>query len=248
MLVNEERIKFGEVTLFTYPGEKSNFVLVSISWSQFIDYIEDILHVSTNPFGGRIAPWNKRIKEFMNDGFADAVLYLNPQYKSAIHSVIKKGIEKAYVIRPELNGNANVLISTSLGSKIVFDMINDKDQINAYSDFRNNMKQIFMTSNQIPLLDLYRKHLNRTDYNLRNLMDGVGVEEKDKKPSPTLTEMNEALKTNSINITKGEGSKLPIIAFTDPNDALSYYIKLEMEKIEFINVTISHAKWWWLVM
>lgn len=189
----------------------------------------------------------------MNDGFADAVLYLNPQYRKAIHSVIKEGIEEAYDIKPELNGKASVLISTSLGSKIVFDIINDKNQMNGYNDFIKNLEQIFMTSNQIPLLDLYDNLIIRKKNSLTNL-----IADNFKCQLPTLTRMNDALSTISINRREG---KLPIIAFTDPNDALSYYVEFPKEnkvcidsakeeyfkspEIEFINVTISHAKWWW---
>ena len=232
---NAERT-FGGVTLITYPGDKIDFVVISISWSKFVDYIEQNMNLSTNPFIDRVAYINKQLKNFMNDGFADAVLYLNPEYKQAIHTVIKEGINKAYELRPKLKNNNNVLISTSLGSKIVFDMIRpefEKNQSNEYVDFIGNLKQIYMTSNQIPLLDLYSKLLNKNSF----------IRSQQIK-SQTLQSMDSALSINSF-VRTNETRKLPIIAFSDPNDALSYYVQPKLEKIDFINVTISHTKWWW---
>ena len=225
----------GDIALKTYPGEKRDFVLVSLSWSKSTEYIEKLLHHASNPYGDRIAPLNKEIKAMMNEGFADAVLYLNPHYKKVVHSVIEMGIEKAYSLRPELKGNHNVLVSSSLGSKMVFDIIKTNYHINkvsAYNDFFNNLQQVFMTSNQIPLLDLF---------------EGDYLKRKNKQVSSTLLQMDEILGFTSKQMKfLRDNKKLPIITFSDPNDALSYYIYYTpLNKIDFINVTISHSKWWW---
>lgn len=228
----------GDITLKTYAGEKRDFVMVSLSWSQSTEFIEKLLLYASNPYGDRVAPLNKKMKEFMNEGFGDAVLYLNPQYKKIVHEVIEIGIEKAYSLRPELKGNPNVLISSSLGSKMVFDIINinyKNKKASVYKDFWSNLQQVFMTSNQIPLLDLFE-----ADY----------LSIKNKQASSILFEMDNILRLTSKEMKSlDDNKKLPIIAFSDPNDALSYYnYYIPLNKIDFINVTISHSKWWWLTL
>lgn len=225
----------GNITMKTYPSKERNFVLVSLSWSKSMEFTENILHQASIPYENRVAAANIALKEFMNKGFADAILYLNPKYKKDVYTAIRMGVEKAYELRPKLYGNPNILISSSLGSKMMFDIIKEdreKKRNTASKDFLTNLKQVFMTSNQIPLLDLY-------DYN-----SSESKKLNKKNISSTLNSMSH-LWTSSQK--KKKKKKLPIIAFTDPNDALSYYVPYApIDGIDFVNVTISHAKIWYL--
>ena len=194
----------------------------------------------------------------MNDGFGDAILYLNPNYKEAVHTSIRLGIERACREDKELCNPKNVIVSSSLGSKMLFDVLDENYVMKGvnYKDFFPQIAQIFMTSNQIPLIDLFStkisiKHLKgEKDFIIsQNLNTEKANSDENTK---TLYKIE-----NIINKYSSKNKKLPIIAFSDPNDALSYYIPYTgkcdrttnvencVETMSFTNVTVSYVNWWW---
>jgi hypothetical protein len=257
--LKENDFNYGNMTIFNSKNKNSrNFKVVSLSWSDITLPKQLSLNNDSNPYLERVAYANKKIKMFMNDGFGDAILYLNPNYKEAVHTSIRLGIEKACIEDTKLCNPKNVIVSSSLGSKMLFDVLDENYVMKEakYKDFFPQIAQIFMTSNQIPLIDLFS-----TDISIKHSKG-----EKDLIISQNLNtekaNSNESTKTlykieNIINKYSSKNKKLPIIAFSDPNDALSYYIpytgkcdrttnvKNCVETMSFTNVTVSYANWWW---
>lgn len=242
--LEKNKINYGNMTIKKYTSKTLSstevareFILISLSWSDIMDGREDILHNASNIYKNRIASGNMMIKNLVNDGLGDAVLYLNPSYRSAVHTSIQIGIEKACELDSQLCNKPNVVVSSSLGSKMLFDVLDENlkmKNIN-YENFFSNIQQVFMTSNQIPLLDLYS-----ATYDMNASTPFV------KNKSATLTDMDKKINNFTLYKKKNKDKKLPIIAFSDPNDALSYNIYYESNnKIEFTNVTLTYARWWW---
>ena len=268
---------YGNMSIFNYKKGLRKFRVVSLSWSEIMQLEEDSLHVRSNPYENRVALANNTLKEFMNDGFGDAILYLNPSYKKAVHEAFSLGIDRACQQDIKLCKDKKVIVSSSLGSKILFDYLTAKLKLekieNNLEDFFSNIEQVFMTSNQIPLIDLvniqfYAMDKNRKSASLikqdnsinQNDSDSIEVKQsKDgrltisskKRISGSLSEINEALRSFSSKVVTNKNRQnfiLPIVAFSDPNDALSYHVHHNPSKdtkMDFTNVTLSYAKWWY---
>jgi len=233
--VNKTNI-IGDATILSYFGkDKSSFTFVSLSWSRFMDAIENSLSNQTNKNSNYIAPINKKLKKFMNTGFGDAILYMNNQHKEKIQQIIARLIIKTYELKPKIKTRDHILISTSLGSKLLFDIVKEYNQkklstknISILKNFIKHTKQIFMTSNQLALFNLYEKNKDLDNYqDILSRVDQIVSRTRD---------------------TKNNSKKLSIVAFTDPNDVLGYYIpnKITYKNIDFINVLVSNTKIWYL--
>jgi len=233
----------GDGTILSYnkTSGKQNFIFVSISWSGLMDTIQEQLHNQTNPNPNNIAYLNQEGKKFINHGFGDPVLYMNDMYKKKVHAVIEQVIKEAYSMEYKLEDKKHVLIATSLGSKMVYDIIQEnRSKDETFKNFNKNMKQVFMTSNQLALFHQFK--VTTTDPCQNNIV---------------LTAIDETIGKDKNNQSE---PPVPIIAFTDPNDLLGYYVPafaykkeckgkdLTYKNIDFINVMMSNAKIWYAGM
>lgn len=253
-LLVKDNFHYGNMSIFKYVNNSSRKLkVVSLSWSDIMLPKELDLQDESNPYKKRIAYINKKLKKFMNDGFGDAILYLNPIYKKIAHDSIRLGIEKACIEDKKLCNPKNVIISSSLGSKMLFDVLDENLEMKSdkYKEFFPKIEQVFMTSNQIPLIDLVS-----TDLYLKSIEDNkylkISQNTSNNKNVSAISKMsnNKILFEIQNTINKYNLNKsLPIIAFSDPNDALSYFIPYSSKtnkKMTFTNVTLSYAKLWWL--
>lgn len=244
---------YGNMSIIKYSNETSRKIkIVSLSWSDITLPKELDLLDESNPYKNRIAYINNKLKIFMNDGFGDAILYLNPIYKKTVHTSIRLGIEKACSEDKKLCNPKNVIVSSSLGSKMLFDVLDENLEMKSvkYKDFFPKIEQVFMTSNQIPLIDLFTTdvYLKSKDKN-KYLKISQNTNNKSVNSNSQISNNKVLIEIqNTVNKYNLEKS-LPIIAFTDPNDALSYFIPkthVTNENMTFTNVTLSYANWWWL--
>jgi hypothetical protein len=252
-LLEKDNYYYGNISIFKYRNKNSRQIkVISLSWSDITLPKELDLSNDSNPYKNRIAYINKGMKKFMNEGFGDAILYLNPIYKKTVHTSIQLGIEKACIEDEKLCNPKNVIVSSSLGSKMLFDVLDENLEMKStkYKEFFPKIEQVFMTSNQIPLLnlvntDLYLKNKDDDKYlKISNNTNNISVNTLSQiNGNKVLTEIQDTV--NKYNSNK----RLSIITFSDPNDALSYYLPLTdepSEKIIFTNVTLSYANWWLL--
>jgi hypothetical protein len=149
----------------------------------------------------------------------------------------------------EDDSSANLaLISESLGSKILFDAIRELQdaQTAAAPDEESTLgllaalsrsQSIFLLANQLPLL---------------GLADGPGEEMSDEAAPGSLSEGIDLIlfaKDNGPDYS-GIPEKLEIVAFSDPNDLLSYRLLPSMldvtdaEKVRIFNVIASNNATW----
>lgn len=202
---------------------------------------------------------NRELKRFINRSFADPVIYLG-SFGDDIRFIVAQGIGEIDAIlgtypgyRDGLEDNPFVFISDSLGSSVVFDTVNKSldsvktsDGLSDYRDaatrFAGHAQQIFMNANQLPLIELARlegpnanegesEWLNRYPCGKSSTLGGLRAFGEFRK-----------------GIKAADKQRLQIVAFTDPNDALSYYLttrfreKCGSEGMRIINVLLSNAR------
>jgi len=220
---------FGDMTVKVYGDENNirKMYLFSLGWGKHLDFIEMSLQYRGRPFSEFNTKTNNKINNFVDMGLADAVLYLSPEMGERIYETLNEEIEYSYK-KFDVANKDKILISTSLGSKVVFDMLKRKEGKASIDDFVETLQQVFMTSNQIPLLDLYSQVKDNTHM----------TRDAAHRVSPTLSSMAEVYRNKSL------VKPIPVIAFSDPADALSYYnCNTISDTFSFVNVTITHAKW-----
>jgi hypothetical protein len=215
-----------------------------LTWSSISDPEKEILAYDTSgQHSFRRAKVNDVLKKFSNDAIADPMIYLGEKQEDIQISVTQsycwmmshdwsdfpsEGHKACDLSSPDLLANAEkddyIFISHSLGSRITIDALqrlakvfNDKDFKKAYPMLENLHQVmrdrdviIFMLSNQLPLLQLGRS------------LPEV-VNEHENYCLPEGSKYSERL-----------ANQTHIVAFSDPNDMLSYSITPEF-KIKYLD-------------
>jgi hypothetical protein len=205
-----------------------------LTWSSISDVEKEILdYDNSGEQTFRRAEFNAKLKKFSNDAIADPMIYLGEKQEA-----IQKSVGQSYcwmishawddfpvgthkpcgLTAPRLFENAKkddfIFISHSLGSRIAIDalqriagLLNNKSmqtkfpQVEKLQNVMQNKEiTMFMLSNQLPLLQLGRE-----------LPDIVNKEEDYCRP-------------NGIHYQDRLANETHIVAFSDPNDFLSYTI------------------------
>jgi len=214
--------------------KKRELLFYELTWSSISEFDKEILaYDNSGEQTFRRAEWNAKLKVFSNDAIADPMIYLGEKQEA-----IQKSVGQSYcwmishawddfpsethkpcgLTAPRLFENAKkddfIFISHSLGSRITIDalqritrLLNDKSVQTKFPQveklhhaMQNKEITIFMLSNQLPLLQLGRK-----------LPDILNKEEDYCRP-------------NGIHYQKRLANETHIVAFSDPNDFLSYTI------------------------
>lgn len=178
---------------------------------------------------------NRFAKEtLVDDCFSDAVVYLGKsrnaiqaRFQEALASTRSQsfGVKTALGSSPFRASQANldgmVVLSSSLGSKLVFDAIQqmtrseDADKKAAGTLLWSRMRGAFMAANQIPLLSL-----SDEDALAANRLAPVAPKEGEYAPDP-LASLLSAQEPWNLHGMAGR-PPLPVVAFSDPNDLLSF--------------------------
>ena len=185
----------------------------------------------------RRASLNGKLKnQLLDECLADAMIYSGDGTGAAIREAAKDALVKGIPLRmaePTKDGDETPLymISDSLGSKILLDAI--KELSASKNEFVKRtvgrMKAVYLRANQIPLLSL------------------IDWQPTDPNPFEPL-----ARPIRELHATRPElhspGDRLPIIAFTDPNDLLSYALHdaaYDSDVLRFVDVLVSN-QWTYL--
>ena len=191
---------------------------------------------------------NAKFKDVMlNDCLVDAIIYQG-RARDAISEQLQKAIiqalgtvgkgapdEKPLAVAAK-EVTPLVVLTDSLGSKVTFDAIYklatnaDTEMAAAGGQTFDRVAQVFMQANQIPLLALADQGIDET-VTRKSIMDGY-------PPDPIDSLINKrgifrAVKTPSM---------LRVIAFTDPNDLLSYALLGAKRKVSYdvVDVIVSN--------
>jgi len=205
------------------------FLFYELTWSDITAKEKDVLaYDNSGEYSFRRAEINDLMKRFSNDTGPDPIIYLGESRESILTSFSESFCwmtsgnwddlptdTKAICKSPDvssINNDQYAFVSHSLGSRITIDGMqriadflsngnkNRKANISVKNALRGKTIPIYMMSNQLPMLQLGRKLPEVSGQNAQ-YCNGQG----DKYSERIFT-------------------KTPIIAFSDPNDLLSYAI------------------------
>jgi hypothetical protein len=270
-LFKEETLGRLRLVRYTNKSESQELLLYELTWAEIFDqYRKQIAYDDTGQYTYQRAEFNIILKQFINARATDPVIYLGePGHKvdAAFRQAFCWAASSNYESFPatgthscndslphflEYLGDAIVFVSHSLGSRIILDALNklanvtDPDFANSQSEnnqeymldtstakladrssvMRNKDYLFFMLSNQIPLLQL-------------------------GQPLPAVTnQISRYCSDPALLADKRLFRNLNIIAFSDPNDLLTYGIPPDfVDKYvdsrlcpTLINVTINVAE------
>jgi hypothetical protein len=224
----------GKVIINRYRVNNKYVTFYSLYWSEITEKYKSLIDKNHNElydqFGVKRAKVNDRIKKMVtNDGFVDFILYASGSFKNEIREPVKKTLDliyndsdsiEIYLKRNDFAAMQSIpvydksiyLITGSLGSKIVLDVLADfKVEAGIVDDFKSRrhrfyyekLKSIFMLTNQVPLLSLLY--------------------------APNDTVQNDTMQYIYQNyyglcnfLQRSENSMLNYVSFYDPNDLLGF--------------------------
>jgi hypothetical protein len=189
--------------------------------------------------------YNKELKETLLDqSISDAVLFAG-SFRNKIEYSVKQAI--CYVLTDHECANDNQLvdadkadvfvISHSLGSRIVFEQLKEDGPTKIFAD---HLAGVFMLANQLPLLEF------------ADQTEPVGEEEKPSSQSSLSKGFQSLVVGRRHHIAKvAAAPPVPVVAFSDPNDLLSYALPPDWRKyllgegvgqaeISFVNVLLQN--------
>lgn len=231
-------INSAEVWITDFSDSSGNVVVrdYAIVWSPLTVHEKAALCYDSNVKTGSCATpgyQHKRARingliksTLLNDCLADAIVYLGSKGKE-IRNTFRDILTRIGESRSE-PAAPTFLITESLGSKILKDSVVADDlssKARIPIDVLTATKQIFMAANQIPILEL-------ADH---KKLKGVGIRAVD--------ELRRAIeKRRSLSFELQDAEPIRLIAFSDPNDLLSY--GLRDPNADTINITVSNTYTW----
>ncbi|MDP2571765.1 hypothetical protein Q8W40_06220 [Vibrio penaeicida] len=205
---------------------------------------------------GKSAYLNKKVKDTLVSGcFSDVTTYAGSK-GIKIREYLAKSMAKVQEMNPESSTIKNRIffISSSLGSKVLRDVLMCAPHPSQHSDYTVNQSitkslmaqssTVFMASNQIPLLS----PLN----NCKPIKTNRSAKtEQEEFYSNSLA----AALSDSIESKQNGGSKINVVAYTDPSDLLSYPVSnygttatSSNSQVTVHNVKVSNTStWFWFV-
>lgn len=193
----------------------------------------------TAPYAPTRARLNALLKErLLDDCLADAVIY-EGQARAAIQARMRAAVLAATI---DQSSSAPLLVvAESLGSKILFDtllaMMDEGDGAagQAASRVVTRLRTLVMDANPIPLLELAEQPLSTAS-------DAV------TPASPAAADsLHRLLQRRQQLARRGGAAPLLLLAFSDPNDVLSYTLAprdYADQNVAVINILVSNANTW----
>jgi len=194
----------------------------------------------------RRARLNGQLKDgLLNDCLADALIYQGQSHatiKQKMVDAISQVIEESQVQARNAGTSPGplVLVSESLGSKLAFDALSDMLGPQASGRARaaglrarERLAVVFMGANQIPILSLAEQNIAHR---------APGFLPEDAPPTDSLQRFLRTMRTPPL--AGREFSKMTLVAFTDPNDLLSYRLQASRyagPSVEIADVLVSNA-------
>jgi hypothetical protein len=275
--IDQGGVRVGAVLRARYRrlGGASELVFYELSWAQAVKPLKTVLleldgapdYREKSPLEGQRAWLNSKAKAFLNTHLADPLIY-----SGELGAVLRRDVEQAICIMTRLNPvvgaacdfdaqeKAQVkvaVISTSLGSTIVFDALYELSKQtgprqNAALNVVAATTRVFMLANQLPLLELAKvgppQAADWLDHypclpegraGPKAAGTGIGI--------AGFLSLRETARTQRLTLPP-----LYIVAFSDPNDLLTYFItdrfKRHCAGATFANVAVTNANTLWLLI
>lgn len=238
-----------KVRYYTAVGDNS-LTTDYLIWSDFTNPAKQQLDFD-NPLSGEFpyerASLNNDLKVgLINDCFSDAVIY-SGRAGDPIRQWVKREVCEG--LGGRLEGRIcnlpndrviqnTILVAESLGSKLMIDAVREIWDAPLTADQRSNLarqlssvQQVFLLANQVPLLDVANPISTSATRKATNGISGLA----------NILSSARARSAQTRSLARVES--VQIIAFTDPNDLLSYRLlqaKSGIEHAKILNLIVSN--------
>jgi len=190
--------------------------------------------------------------DLMNNCLADAVYYLGDGgdiIRSGVREVVDD-IFKDIETDEQLKNSSISFISESLGSKVLTDAIlcDSASNIENRAHTLAKTQSIFLAANQIPLLNLGHSNNNCAARSTRTYTNSQINSNQNNWSilAELISYHRQSVSQDLSGIKISSITPINIVAFTDPNDLLSYEVTNANvnSKSKITNVTVSNANTW----
>lgn len=234
-----------KLSICTYAdSQRRTLQLYAVRWSPLTEGIKKAVlsYDSAENYEDDRVKYNREMKkEVMNESLSDPLLYLSPHYQDDLQLVMQQAIcfiasrnDSCETVKPTMgvqqNNRGLFIITESLGSTMLYDTLKkiyrDGDSLKAAGEklIRDSVVH-YMFANQLPLLCLGRY-------------------------DPAPGDKGRDCITNTGTKAAQQDKPLTIVAFSDPNDLLSYPLKKEQfqelaisNPVAVTNVLLNVEKW-----
>ena len=170
----------------------------------------------------------------LNDCLADAVIYEGASH-AAMRNAMVETVSRIIAANPDPDGTL-VVVAESLGSKMLFDALSSMLESNlprtqALGQLAaRRLGLIYMAGNQLPILGLAEQQLVANAMPAQDALQRF-LERRRRQPTQRA----------------GRLQRLAVVAFTDPNDLLSYRLlpaRYAAPDVAVADVLVSNARTW----
>lgn len=232
-VINSVRANFGlSAGDFQYPDlhcsdtfnvDDKTVHLMSMHWSDVTSFQKIQLNAidQQSSFDEKRLDITKQAKYgLVNDGFADALMYTG-SYKDL---VLKRIIDQYKRVQETNPADKVIIVTFSLGSSIFIDSLERLNQSGEQDLLKGKIRMVYMMANQVPLIDLATSDVTN-------------------KPS-AISQTYETISPYLSDSIDKSNDKVRFVAFSDPNDLLSYPLDSERMgnlKGDYVNVAAPAA-------
>lgn len=232
--------KYGEINITKYSGAGGRRVHVyELTWSVTTDEIKKRQFETDAGYAGDRVSLNRKLKtSLVNDSLADPVLYIG-RYRNHMQFPIMRAVKAVlhdFVPRDEV-----AVITYSLGSYMCYDtllkmsrgesIMGERDySAGVVRDLVGHTNYVFMLANQLPLLEL------------SEVTNPISLRQTSSSALKSLAEIRRQNRPKSAAQRQPAVLPLHLVAFSDPNDLLSYPLdqhSVSGSSIAYSNVVIS---------
>jgi len=235
--IGKENHLYGEVNIADYSGADGKKVRTyELTWSATTDALKARQFASDATYASSRVLVNRQLKaQLIDDALADPVLYIG-RYRNHMQFPIMRAIEAIlhdYQPQDEL-----AIVTQSLGSYMCYDtllkmsrgerIMGEKDySADVVQDLIGHTNYVFMLANQLPLLEL------------SEVSNPLPIRRESNTAVKALAEIRRRHKPGARLQRQQAPLALHLVAFSDPNDLLSY--PLDQSSISGSAIVYSNA-------
>jgi hypothetical protein len=231
---------YGEINVTKYSGADGRKVHVyELTWSPTTDRLKQKQFETDAGYASDRVSLNRKLKtSLINDSLADPVLYIGG-YRDHMQFPIMRGVKA--VLRDFVPQDEVALITFSLGSYMCYDtlvrmshgyrIMGERDySAGVVQELVGHTNYVYMLANQLPLLEL------------SEVSNPISLRQTSSSAVKSLAEIRGQNRPKSAVQRQAAVLPLHLVAFTDPNDLLSYPLdehSVSGTSIAYSNVVIS---------
>src|SRR5215469_10214224 len=238
--IRKESHNYGEINIANYSSPEGKKVRAyELTWSATTDALKTKQFASDATYASDRVLVNRELKaKLVDDALADPVLYIG-RYRSHMQFPIMRAIEA--ILHDYQSQDELAIITQSLGSYMCYDTLLKMSRgerimgereysADVVQDLIGHTNYVYMLANQLPLLEL------------SEVSNPLPLRPQSATALKALAEIRRQNKPRARRQQPPAPFSLHLVAFSDPNDLLSYPLdrtSISGNMIEYSNVVVS---------